>query len=128
MLVYEEQIMPGTPLQQRAYELSVRVTHMWIENAQSSFAPIFNKLYETGTQATVSVERAVASQNRESFQQHLHCANGNIRIAKFWLRLLDDVGGIEPEAASALHHAAEEVHSLLYTALRTSNGARQPHN
>jgi hypothetical protein len=46
-----------------------------------------------------------------------------VRLVKLWIRLLDDVGEIEPEVATPLHELAEEIHRLILAALRTTRDA-----
>lgn len=112
----------GTPLQQRAYELSLRVSQAWIVGKGARHSEdMLARLFEAGTSAGVFIEQATAASSKELFRARLHDANTRIRVVKFWIRLLDDLALIEPETASSLHESAEELHALLFAALRTTS-------
>lgn len=110
----------GTPLQQKAYLLGVLSVKAGINHSQGAGA-LLDRMVLAGVLAGASVEEAVAAPSRDVFRKCLFGANEQVRILKFWIRLLDDCELLPPEAATELHDAAEEVHRLVLASLRSSH-------
>ncbi|MGA0833686.1 MAG: hypothetical protein ACO3QO_04115 [Candidatus Kapaibacteriota bacterium] len=118
--------MPS-PLQERVYELLVRVGTVHIDGRDDWRRERLSRLlFRDTTELASCLEGALGSPNRDTFRANLYEANVYVRQVKLWLRLLDDVGGVEPDACSPMHSVAEEVHSLVLAALKTS-GHRLQH-
>jgi four helix bundle protein len=114
----------STTMQQRVYELVVRISHLWKERqGAGQTRDMFYKLFAAASEVGENIERATAAPNRQQFRRYLFAANTNIKIVKLWLGVLDDVGEIEPEAATPLHACAEEVHALVLASIRSSKPA-----
>jgi len=114
----------GTPLQQRSYELTLRVASIWMQGQGAGHAlDVHRRLFDAASDLGAWTERAAGAPSREVFRACLYDVNTNVRLVKLWLRLLDDLGFIEPEAASPLHDLAEEVQRLAIAAIRTSRGS-----
>lgn len=79
------------------------------------------RLVLAGVLAGASVEEAVAAPSRDVFRKRLFGANEQVRVLKFWIRLLDDCSLLPPETATELHDAAEELHKLVLASIRSSN-------
>lgn len=110
----------GTPLQQRAYELTLRVANLWMLGQGAGHAlDLYKRLFDAATDVGMWTERAAGAASRDLFRSALYEVNTSTRLVKLWLRLLDDLGCIDPESASPLHDVAEEVHRLTLSALRT---------
>jgi hypothetical protein len=110
----------GTPLQQRAYELTLRVANLWVQGQGAGQArEVHRRLFDAATDIGMWTERAAGASSRDIFRAALYELNTSTRLVKLWLRLLDDLGCIEPEIASPLHDVAEEVHRLVLSSLRT---------
>lgn len=113
-----------TPLQERAYELLVRISSAEIDcKSDHRLATIALRLFDAAVDINAAMEQAVSATDRAAFRIHLHKVNCGVRMLKLWLRLLDDLGRIDPEVGSPLHDAAEEVHCLVVSALRSSRPA-----
>jgi len=84
---------------------------------------VHRRLFDAASDLGAWTERAAGAPSREVFRACLYDVNTNVRLVKLWLRLLDDLGFIEPEAASPLHDLAEEVQRLAIAAIRTSRGS-----
>lgn len=111
----------GTPLQQRSYELTLRVANIWMQGQGAGHAlDVHRRLFDAASDLGAWTERAAGAPSRENFRACLYDVNINVRLVKLWLRLLDDLGFIEPEVASPLHDLAEEVHRLAISAIRTT--------
>ncbi|MBK6291136.1 MAG: hypothetical protein IPH85_01235 [Ignavibacteria bacterium] len=111
----------GTPLQQRSYELTLRVANIWMQGQGAGHAlDVHRRLFEAAADLGAWTERAAGSSSRDVFRSCLYEVNTNVRLVKLYIRLLDDLGFIEPEAASPLHDLSEEVHRLTMAALRTA--------
>lgn len=116
----------GTPLQQRSYELTLRVANIWMQGQGAGHAlDVHRRLFEAAADLGAWTERAAGSSSREGFRSCLYEVNTNVRLVKLYIRLLDDLGFIEPEAASPLHDLSEEVHRLTMAALRTARDTSQ---
>ncbi|MCX6140785.1 MAG: hypothetical protein NTX15_08160 [Candidatus Kapabacteria bacterium] len=116
----------GSPLQQRSYELTLRVANIWMHGQGAGHAlDVHRKLFEAASDLGAWVERAAGAVSREVFRTCVYEVNTNVRLVKLWIRLLDDLGFIEPEEASPLHDLAEEVHRLALAAIRTTRDAPQ---
>jgi four helix bundle protein len=110
----------GTPLQQRAYELTLRVANIWVQGQGAGQAlDVHRRLFDAAADIGAWTEKAAGAPSREAFRTALYEINTSTRLVKLWLRLLDDLGFIDPEAASPLNEVAEEVHRLVLAALRT---------
>jgi hypothetical protein len=110
----------GTPLQQRAYELTLRVANIWVQGQGAGQAlEVHRRLFDAAADLGAWTEKAAGAPSREAFRTALYEINTSTRLVKLWLRLLDDLGFIDPESASPLHDVAEEVHRLTLAALRT---------
>ncbi len=111
-----------SPLQQRSYELTLRVAgisvhaHGGAECARDIHRLLFSAAMDLGAWT----ERAAGAASRELFRAGLYEINVHVRLVKLWIRLLDDLGAVDPEAACPLHDLAEEIHRLCITALRTA--------
>lgn len=81
---------------------------------------VARRLFEAAAEIGVWMERAGGAPSRERFREALHEVHVGVRQVKMWLRILDDLGRISPEAASPLHDTAEEVQRLVVAALRSS--------
>ena len=111
----------ASPLQQRCYELAVRASHLWISGQGARHArELHRRLFETSVDLGAWTERAAGAPSREVFRSCIYELNTHVRLVKLWVRLLDDVGAIEPEQAVPLHELAEEIHRLVLAALRTT--------
>ena len=111
----------ASPLQQRCYELAVRASHLWISGQGAHNArELHRRLFETSVDLGAWTERAAGAPSREVFRSCIYELNTHVRLVKLWVRLLDDVGAIEPEQAVPLHELAEEIHRLVLAALRTT--------
>lgn len=111
----------ASPLQQRCYELAVRASHLWISGQGALHArELHRRLFETSVDLGAWTERAAGAPSREVFRSCIYELNTHVRLVKLWVRLLDDVGAIEPEQAVPLHELAEEIHRLVLAALRTT--------
>ncbi len=116
----------GTPLQQRAYELTLRVANLWVQGQGAGQAlELHKRLFDAATDIGMWTERAAGAASRDTFRSALYEINTSTRLVKLWLRLLDDLGCIDPESASPLHDVAEEVHRLTLAALRTCRDSVQ---
>lgn len=112
----------STPLQSRSYELLLRIATVSVEVGNNDRArQIAMQMFNSCLEVSIAVETATAASDRLEFRQLLTKAHGCLKQVKLWLRLLDDLGRIEPEAAFPMATLAEEVHRLLLAALRTSN-------
>lgn len=110
----------GTPLQQRSYELTLRVANIWLHGQGADHSlDIHRRLFEAATDIGAWTEKAAGAPSREIFRNCLYEINTSTRLVKLWIRLLDDLGMVDPEVASPLHDVAEEVHRLVLSALRT---------
>ncbi len=110
-----------TPLQLRTYELLMRTAAVEIDIVGDwRIEQVMRKLFEAASDIGAWMERASGAPSREKFRDALHEVHAQIRQVKLWVRVLDDLGRISPEAASPLHDAAEEVQRLVVAALRTS--------
>lgn len=119
--------MPS-PLQERVYELLVRVGTVHIDGRDDWRRERLSRLlFRDATEMARCLEGALGSASRELFREQLYSANVYVRQVKLWLRLMDDLGCMDPDACTPLHAVAEEVHSLLLAALRTSNHQQRPH-
>jgi len=113
--------MPS-PLQQRAYELIVRAGTVPVRQPlEPRVQHLLERLFRNATDLGAELEMALGGMDREMFRFHTYELNQLIRQIKLWIRLLDDLGEIEPDAAQPLHALAEEVHALTLAALRTLN-------
>ncbi|MDZ4745494.1 MAG: four helix bundle protein [bacterium] len=110
----------GTPLQQKAYLLGVLTVKAGIAYSKGS-GVLLDRMVLAGVLAGASVEEAVAAPSREVFRKRLFGANEQVRVLKFWIRLLDDCSVLPPETATELHDAAEEVHRLVLASLRSTS-------
>ncbi|MCO6465593.1 MAG: hypothetical protein J5I53_03165 [Bradyrhizobiaceae bacterium] len=111
----------ATPLQERSYELLLRASTIEVDCGEDDRLVIAaNELFANVVELSVALEDATTAPDRASFRTKLHQVNGLVKRVKLWLRLLDDLGRIEPESASPLYDTAEEVHRLVIMALRTS--------
>jgi hypothetical protein len=110
-----------TPLQERAYELLIRVTTVDVDTCDDGrVETIAMNLFSAAVELGTNLEVATSAPDRQTFRAALAVVNSQVKMVKLWLRVLDDLGRIAPEVASPLHDAAEEVHRLVITALRTS--------
>ncbi len=110
-----------TPLQDRAYELLLRVVTMPIDyEGNNRVKAVAEALFVDSMDVAVALEQALSSANRTDFVACLNTAHTKLKKLKLWLRVLDDVGRIMPESVAPLHDTAEEVHRLLLAAIRTS--------
>lgn len=110
-----------TPLQLRTYELLMRSAAAEIDvGGDWRVEHVAKRLFEAAAEIGVWMERASGAPTRERFREALHEVHAHVRQVKMWLRLLDDLGRISPEAASPLHETAEEVQRLVVTAIRSS--------
>lgn len=115
-----------TPLQDRSYELLIRVASSDVAAGSNERArQIAKHLFEATLEVSSSIELATAAPNRTEFRLLLSKAHGALKSMKLWLRLLDDLGRIEPESAYPMSTVAEEVHRLLLAALHTSTPMRE---
>lgn len=111
----------GTPLQQRSYELTLRVANIWMQGQGAGQAvDLHRRLFEAASDLGAWTERAAGAASRDAFRRCLYEVNTQTRLVKLWIKLLDDLGFIEPENASPLHDLSEEVHRLVLAALRTT--------
>jgi hypothetical protein len=111
----------ASPLQQRCYEMAVRASHLWISGQGAHHArELHRRLFEASVDLGAWTERAAGAPSREVFRSCIYELNTHVRLVKLWVRLLDDVGAIEPEQAVPLHELAEEIHRLVLAALRTT--------
>lgn len=116
----------GSPLQQRSYELTLRVANIWMHGQGAGHAlDVHRRLFEAASDLGAWAERAAGAVSREVFRTCVYEVNTNVRLVKLWIRLLDDLGFIEPESASPLHDLAEEVHRLALAAIRTTRESPQ---
>ncbi len=117
-----------TPLQERAYELTLRAASIRLEAQGGGVAvELHRRLFESATDLGAWTERAAGAPSREVFRSCLYEINTHIRLVKLWVALLDDLGAVEPEAASPLEALAEEVQRLAISAIRTlRDGAAAP--
>jgi hypothetical protein len=118
-----------TPLQHRSYELLIRTASAPIDvGGDWRVERVVRKLFDAASNLGTWMMKASAASSRESFRSALHEVHACVREVKMWVGVLDDLGRIDPEAASPLHEAAEEVHRLVIQSLRTSavqqNGVR----
>jgi hypothetical protein len=110
-----------TPLQLRTYELLMRTASTDIDTTGDwRIEQVARRMFESASEIGAWMERASGAPSRERFREALHEVHAHIRQVKLWLRVLDDLGRIDPEAASPLHDTAEEVQRLVVAALRTS--------
>ena len=113
--------MPS-PLPERSYELLLRIASVTVEaGANERTKQIATQLFTSALDLSIALESASAAPNRIAFRQFLSDAHASLKHVKLWLRLLDDLGRIEPEAAHPLGTLAEEVHRILLSALRKSS-------
>ena len=111
-----------TPLQSKSYELLIRAASTDIDVAGDwRIEAVVRRLFSSASDLGMYVEKASGSSSRSLFRSALHEVHNSVRQVKLWLRVLDDLGRITPEAASPLHDTAEDVHRLVVTALRTSS-------
>ncbi|NQW29802.1 MAG: four helix bundle protein [Ignavibacteria bacterium] len=111
----------SSTMQQRSYELVVRVSHLWREQQGANQSrEIYYKLFAAASEVGECIERATGAANRQQFRRCLFAANTQIKIVKLWIGVLDDIGEIEPETACPLQANAEEVHALLLASIRSS--------
>jgi len=111
-----------TPLQQKSYELLLRTASAEIDLAGDwRIEAVLRRLFGAATDLGTWMERATSAPSRDSFRGALHELHACVRQVKLWVKVLDDLGRIAPEAASPLHDAAEEVHRLIVAALRTTD-------
>ncbi len=109
-----------TPLQERSYELTLRAASIRLTSPNSAAAAeLHRRLFATASDLGAWTERAAGAPSRDVFRTCLYEVNTHVRIVKLWVGLLDDLGAVEPEAASPLHDLAEEVHRLVLGAIRT---------
>lgn len=114
----------ASPLQQRCYELAVRASHLWITGQGAPQArELHRRLFDASMDLGAWTERAAGASSRDVFRSCIYELNTHVRLVKLWIRLLDDVGEIEPEVATPLHDLAEEIHRLVLAALRTTRDA-----
>lgn len=119
-----EYTMPS-PLQQRSYELIVRAGSIPVKQPLDPRVQLLlERLFRNAIDLGAELECALGGMDREMFQYHTYELNMLIRQVKLWIRLLDDLGEIEPEVAQPLHAIAEEVHALVLAALRTLKAER----
>ena len=110
-----------TPLQKKSYELLIRTASAEIDlTGDWRVEAVLRRLFGAATELGTWMERATSAPSRAIFRDALHEIHACVRQVKLWVRVLDDLGRITPEAASPLHDAAEEVHSLVVSALKTS--------
>ena len=114
-----EVTMPS-PLQQRSYELIVRAGSLPVKQPlEPRIQMLLERLFRNAIDLGAELEIALGGMDREMFHYHTYELNMLIRQVKLWIRLLDDLGEIEPEVAQPMHSIAEEVHALILAALRT---------
>lgn len=115
-----------TPLQEKSYELLVRVTSLnMIDGDDWRIKRLRERLLDDALLFGSEVQTAVCASDKVEFQMHLHFVHDALRQVKLWLKLLDDLGFIEPEAALPLSESAEEVHRLVLAALKTVSNPKQ---
>lgn len=112
-----------TPLQDRVYELLVRTGSAQISADDWRVERISRLLFRDAADLGSALERALGGADRSHFSSHLYEANTLTRQIKLWLRLLDDLGAVEPEQGAPIHALAEEVHTLILAALRTAKAS-----
>ena len=112
-----------TPLQERVYELLVRVGSVEIVGSDWRVERIGRLLFRDTADLGSTLEQALGGEDRGRFRTHLYEANTLVRQVKLWVRLLDDLGAVAPEVISPLDALAEEVHHLTLTALRTAKAS-----
>ena len=117
----------SSPLQNRAYELLIRTATAEIDMVGDwRIEAVMRHLFASATELGSTMERANSAPSREQFRSFLHDVHSNVRQVKLWLKVLDDLGRIAPEVATPIHAAAEEVHRLVLSALKTSGDAKAP--
>lgn len=87
---------------------------------------VHRRLFEAASDLGAWTERAAGASSREVFRTCVYEVNTNVRLVKLWIRLLDDLGFIDPESASPLHDLAEEVQRLAIAAIRTTRESSSP--
>jgi len=87
---------------------------------------IYQELFKSCLMLGSDMEDAACSSDRFEFRFLLHQVHSSLRQVKLYLKLLDDLGRIEPEAAVPLRDAAEEIHRLVIAALATSKADVEP--
>jgi hypothetical protein len=114
-----------TPLQDRAYELLIRASSIPIASDDFRVKSVCERMFSDAVNLGQALEAAMAAPDRSTFQRYLRVGLTCVRTIKLWVRVLDDLGSIMPEAGAPLLDVAEEVHRLLLAAMRTAkaNGA-----
>lgn len=97
----------------------MRVTSIHIVDAGDwRIRKLRKRLFEEAIHFGSGIETAICSPDRDSFREHLHDVHQALRQIKLWLKLLDDLGFIDPETALPLNDIAEEVHRLVIAAIK----------
>lgn len=112
-----------TPLQERVYELLVRTGSAEIDRHDWRIERISRLLFRDAADLGSALERALGGADRSHFSSHLYEANTLTRQIKLWVRLLDDLGAVQPEHVAPIHALAEEIHALVLSALRTAKAS-----
>ncbi|MBI2794595.1 MAG: hypothetical protein HYX66_08125 [Ignavibacteria bacterium] len=108
-----------SPLQEKSYELIVRVTSIHIVDAGDwRIRKLRKRLFEEAIHFASGIETTICSPDKDRFRERLHDVHQALRQIKLWVRLLDDLGFIDPETAVPLNDIAEEVHRLVIAALK----------
>ena len=107
--------MPEPGIQQRSFDLSVRVVRLrrHLDRQPGTVRALSSQLVRAGTSVGANVEEAQAGQSRADFICKISIALKEARETCYWLRVLAASGVVSGDSFSDLQDEAERVKKIL---------------
>ena len=110
----------GNVIQTKSYEFALEIVRVcqWLANERKERV-ISQKLIRSGTSIGANVEEAIGAQSKRDFYSKLRISYKEARETHYWLRLLRDVGHLDPVQSEHLIGDCEELLKILCSILKT---------